>query len=227
MRKHVTVAISGGWRVTSCLAATSAYAGAAPGAPLPPPPPVHYQRGWFHACPHSCMTQTDGRHGFSPRPAEFAQSGNGRLKKTCTSTGSAIFLKQKKTRPLYFCLCRRGWRPRFRRFSPPVSSAGAHNWSRSAAWVMWIRLRSCAAIALNMLTGMSMANSLEVRRALFTDYSFAGICHAGCQKRMKVRNMTTKWITRQALKNTLPQEVLTKKKMGFNPPLPQWNQRRA
>jgi asparagine synthase (glutamine-hydrolysing) len=34
--------------------------------------------------------------------------------------------------------------------------------------------------------------------------------------------MTTKWITRQAMRDILPQEVLTKKKMGFNPPLPQW-----
>ncbi|HEY2113594.1 MAG TPA: asparagine synthase-related protein, partial [Candidatus Angelobacter sp.] len=28
--------------------------------------------------------------------------------------------------------------------------------------------------------------------------------------------------TRQAMRDVLPQEVLTKKKMGFNPPLPQW-----
>src|SRR4029077_11144239 len=41
-------------------------------------------------------------------------------------------------------------------------------------------------------------------------------------QRLKVRNMTTKWITRQAMRNILPREVLTKKKMGFNPPLPQW-----
>jgi asparagine synthase (glutamine-hydrolysing) len=34
--------------------------------------------------------------------------------------------------------------------------------------------------------------------------------------------MTTKWITRQAMRGILPREVLTKKKMGFNPPLPQW-----
>src|SRR5262249_20222776 len=39
---------------------------------------------------------------------------------------------------------------------------------------------------------------------------------------MKVRRTTTKWITREALRDILPQEVLHKKKMGFNPPLPQW-----
>jgi len=67
---------------------------------------------------------------------------------------------------------------------------------------------------------MSMANSLEVR-APFTDYRLFEFAMQVPQ-RMKVRNMTTKWITRQAMSGILPQEVLTKKKMGFNPPLPQW-----
>jgi asparagine synthase (glutamine-hydrolysing) len=67
---------------------------------------------------------------------------------------------------------------------------------------------------------MSMANSLEVR-APFTDYRLFEFAMRVPQ-RMKVRNMTTKWITRQAMRDILPQEVLTKKKMGFNPPLPQW-----
>ena len=67
---------------------------------------------------------------------------------------------------------------------------------------------------------MSMANSLEVR-APFTDYRLFEFAMQVPQ-RMKVRNMTTKWITRQAMRDILPQEVLTKKKMGFNPPLPQW-----
>src|SRR5579864_8713575 len=67
---------------------------------------------------------------------------------------------------------------------------------------------------------MSMANSLEVR-APFTDYRLFEFAMQVPQ-RMKVRNTTTKWITRQAMRDILPQEVLTKKKMGFNPPLPQW-----
>src|ERR1051326_7769923 len=67
---------------------------------------------------------------------------------------------------------------------------------------------------------MSMANSLEVR-APFTDYRLFEFAMQVPQ-RMKVRNMTTKWITRQAMRDVLPQEVLAKKKMGFNPPLPQW-----
>jgi asparagine synthase (glutamine-hydrolysing) len=67
---------------------------------------------------------------------------------------------------------------------------------------------------------MSMANSLEVR-APFTDYRLLEFAMQVPQ-RLKVRNMTTKWITRQAMRGILPGEVLTKKKMGFNPPLPQW-----
>jgi asparagine synthase (glutamine-hydrolysing) len=67
---------------------------------------------------------------------------------------------------------------------------------------------------------MSMANSLEVR-APFTDYRLLEFAMQVPQ-RMKVCNMTTKWITRQAMRDILPREVLTKKKMGFNPPLPQW-----
>jgi asparagine synthase (glutamine-hydrolysing) len=67
---------------------------------------------------------------------------------------------------------------------------------------------------------MSMANSLEVR-APFTDYRLLEFALRVPQK-MKVRRMTTKWITRQAMRDVLPREILEKKKMGFNPPLPQW-----
>ncbi|HYX52397.1 MAG TPA: asparagine synthase C-terminal domain-containing protein, partial [Candidatus Limnocylindrales bacterium] len=67
---------------------------------------------------------------------------------------------------------------------------------------------------------MSMANSLEVR-APFTDYRLLEFAMR-VPGNMKVRNMKTKWITREAMRGILPQEVIDKKKMGFNPPLPQW-----
>jgi asparagine synthase (glutamine-hydrolysing) len=67
---------------------------------------------------------------------------------------------------------------------------------------------------------MSMANSLEVR-APFTDYRLLEFA-LRVPGNMKVRNMNTKWITREAMRGILPQEVIDKKKMGFNPPLPQW-----
>jgi len=67
---------------------------------------------------------------------------------------------------------------------------------------------------------MSMANSLEVR-APFTDYRLLEFA-LQLPDKMKVRRTQTKWITRQALRDVLPAEILEKKKMGFNPPLPQW-----
>lgn len=67
---------------------------------------------------------------------------------------------------------------------------------------------------------MSMANSLEVR-APFTDYKLLEFA-LRLPERMKVRRLTTKWIVRQAMRGVLPEEILSKKKMGFNPPLPQW-----
>lgn len=67
---------------------------------------------------------------------------------------------------------------------------------------------------------MSMANSLEVR-APFTDYKLLEFA-LRVPERMKVRGTETKWITRKAMKDLLPPEVLNKKKMGFNPPLPMW-----
>ena len=67
---------------------------------------------------------------------------------------------------------------------------------------------------------MSMANSLEVR-APFTDFRLLEFAMR-LPDNMKVRRMTTKWITRQAMRDVLPREVLEKKKMGFDPPLSQW-----
>jgi asparagine synthase (glutamine-hydrolysing) len=67
---------------------------------------------------------------------------------------------------------------------------------------------------------MSMANSLEVR-APFTEYKLLEFA-LRLPERMKVRRLTTKWIVRQAMRGVLPEEILSKKKMGFNPPLPQW-----
>lgn len=67
---------------------------------------------------------------------------------------------------------------------------------------------------------MSMANSLEVR-APFTDYKLLEFA-LRVPGHLKVHNFTTKWITRRAMQGLLPEPVLKKKKMGFNPPLPQW-----
>ena len=41
-------------------------------------------------------------------------------------------------------------------------------------------------------------------------------------ERMKLRGLTTKWILRQAMRGTLPEEILSRKKMGFPVPVGRW-----
>ena len=67
---------------------------------------------------------------------------------------------------------------------------------------------------------MSMANSLEVR-CPFTDQRLIEFA-LGLPHRMKSRGMVTKWVVKEAMRDVLPPDILRKKKMGFNPPLPQW-----
>jgi asparagine synthase (glutamine-hydrolysing) len=67
---------------------------------------------------------------------------------------------------------------------------------------------------------MSMANSLEVR-CPFTDHKIVEF-GLSIPFGWKYRPGTTKRIVRNAMKGILPESVLRKKKMGFNPPLPQW-----
>jgi asparagine synthase (glutamine-hydrolysing) len=67
---------------------------------------------------------------------------------------------------------------------------------------------------------MSMANSLEVR-CPFTDHHILEF-GLSIPFSWKYRPGQTKWIVRQAMKGILPEDVLRKKKMGFNPPMPEW-----
>lgn len=67
---------------------------------------------------------------------------------------------------------------------------------------------------------MSMANSLEVR-CPFTDHEIVEF-GLSIPFGWKYRPGTTKRIVREAMRGVLPESVLRKKKMGFNPPLPRW-----
>jgi len=67
---------------------------------------------------------------------------------------------------------------------------------------------------------MSMANSLEVR-CPFTDQELVEFA-VGLPFTLKVRRLDTKWIVKEAMRDVLPPEILRRKKMGFNPPLPRW-----
>ena len=63
---------------------------------------------------------------------------------------------------------------------------------------------------------MSMAASIE-SRVPFLDHHLVEFA-AGLPTRMKLRGLTTKWILREAVREVLPPEILTRKKMGFPVP---------
>lgn len=67
---------------------------------------------------------------------------------------------------------------------------------------------------------MSMANSLEVR-CPFTDHHLIEF-GLSIPFAWKYKQGQTKRIVREAMRGILPDSVVRKKKMGFNPPLPEW-----
>ncbi len=67
---------------------------------------------------------------------------------------------------------------------------------------------------------MSMAASIE-SRVPFLDHKLVEFVSA-LPVRMKLRGLTTKYILRRSMRNRLPKEILTRKKMGFPVPLGAW-----
>jgi asparagine synthase (glutamine-hydrolysing) len=67
---------------------------------------------------------------------------------------------------------------------------------------------------------MSMANSLEIR-APFLDYTFVEFA-ATIPPALKLKGFRSKYILRKMLRRLLPQEILAKKKIGFDIPLGDW-----
>src|SRR5579864_8560418 len=215
MRKHVTVAISGDGG-DELFGGYVRYAGAAL-ARRYRQLPQFVTKGLVSRLSGFMNDATDGRHGFR-RVREFAQSA-WQAEEDMYIDWVGYFSAAEK-QDLYA--------PDF------AASVGGRNsgdflrqfFRRGAKLDPMSRLGyvdSASFLCCNCLEyadRMSMANSLEVR-APFTDYRLLEFAMQVPQ-RMKVRNMTTKWITRQAMRGILPREVLTKKKMGFNPPLPQW-----
>jgi len=215
MRKHVTVAISGDGG-DELFGGYVRYSGAALARKYRQLPQF-ITKGLVARLSSFMHDATDGRHGFR-RIREFAQSA-WQAEEDMYIDWVGYFSEAEK-RDLYapgFAASVGGrdsgdfLRQFFRRGAKldPTSRLG---------YVDAASFLCCN--CLEYADRMSMANSLEVR-APFTDYKLLEFAMQVPQ-RMKVRNMTTKWITRQAMRNILPDEVLTKKKMGFNPPLPQW-----
>jgi asparagine synthase (glutamine-hydrolysing) len=67
---------------------------------------------------------------------------------------------------------------------------------------------------------MSMAASIE-SRVPFLDHRLVEFA-AALPARMKLRGFKTKWILREAVREILPPEILTRKKMGFPVPFGVW-----
>src|SRR5690606_13917745 len=67
---------------------------------------------------------------------------------------------------------------------------------------------------------MSMAASIE-SRVPFLDHSLVEFT-ARLPERLKLRGTTTKYILRQAMKDALPPEILSRRKMGFPVPVGEW-----
>jgi asparagine synthase (glutamine-hydrolysing) len=67
---------------------------------------------------------------------------------------------------------------------------------------------------------MSMAASIE-SRVPFLDHKLVEFA-AALPVRMKLRGFKTKWILREAVREILPAEILTRKKMGFPVPFAVW-----
>jgi asparagine synthase (glutamine-hydrolysing) len=67
---------------------------------------------------------------------------------------------------------------------------------------------------------MSMANSLEIRTP-FLDYTFVEFA-ATIPSRLKLKGFTSKYILKKMLQGRVPDEVLTRKKIGFDIPLGPW-----
>jgi asparagine synthase (glutamine-hydrolysing) len=215
MRQHVTVAISGDGG-DELFGGYVRYAGAALARKYRQLPQF-ITKGLVSRLSSFMNDATDGRHGFR-RVREFAQSAwqaeedmyidwvgyfSEREKQELYAPGFAASVSGRDSGDFLRQFFRRGAK------LEPLSRLG---------YVDASSFLCCN--CLEYADRMSMANSLEVR-APFTDYRLLEFAMQVPQ-RMKVRNMTTKWITRQAMQNILPQEVLGKKKMGFNPPLPQW-----
>ncbi|HEU4415796.1 MAG TPA: asparagine synthase (glutamine-hydrolyzing), partial [Candidatus Angelobacter sp.] len=215
MRKHVTVAISGDGG-DELFGGYVRYAGAALARGYRHLPQF-VTRGLVSRLSSFMHDATDGRHGFR-RIREFAQSA-WQAEEDMYIDWVGYFSEAEK-QDLYapeFAAAVAGrdsgdfLRQFFRRGAKlePLSRLG---YVDSASFLCC----NC----LEYADRMSMANSLEVR-APFTDFRLLEFAMR-LPDNMKVRRMTTKWITRQAMRDVLPREVLDKKKMGFNPPLPQW-----
>jgi len=215
MREHVTVAISGDGG-DEILGGYLRYNGASLAAAYRRLPQF-LTRGLVARLSTWMRDATDGRHGFR-RAREFAESAwmpeeemylnwvgyfSEAEKQQLYTPGFAAQVKGYDSGDFLRALFRRG------AVLDPINRLG------------YVDLGSfLCGNCLEYSDRMSMANSLEVRCPL-TDHRLIEFA-LRIPGWMKLQHRQSKWVLREAMRGILPPDVLNKKKVGFNPPLPQW-----
>ena len=67
---------------------------------------------------------------------------------------------------------------------------------------------------------MSMANSFEVRFPLIDHHIVEFM--TSVDSNLRIKNNNKKYLLKKLLKNKLPEQIINKPKLGFNPPMGQW-----
>jgi asparagine synthase (glutamine-hydrolysing) len=118
-------------------------------------------------------------------------------------------------------------RDELRAFAPPIDYDGADMFAGSNGTRCPLRglllFDQTSWLPDNLLERgdrVSMSASLEVRMP-FMDHELATFT-ARLPNRLRIRRMTGKWLLRRAMRETLPPEVLTRRKRGFPVPLAEW-----
>jgi asparagine synthase (glutamine-hydrolysing) len=215
MRQHVTVALSGDGG-DEAFGGYARYAGAWMAQKYRKLPSA-FTSGFMARLSHLLRDDTSGRHGYR-RVREFLESA-WMPQEEMYLQWVGYFSEQEK-RSMYTP-----------EFSRQVGSRDSGSFLRELfrrgdaldplSRLGYVDLASfLSGNCLEYADRMSMANSLELR-CPFADHRIQEF-GLSLPFAWKYRPGKTKWILREAMKGILPPAILQGKKIGFNPPVPQW-----
>ena len=215
MREHVTVAISGDGG-DELFAGYERYRGAALAGYYRKLPRVLTQR-LVPSLGRMIHDDTTGRHAFR-RLREFGEFAG--MEESEMYLNWVGYFSEAEKAELYT--------PEFARsvaghdsgqfLRDAYQRAGALDTISRLGYVDLVSFLACN--CLEYADRMSMANSVEIR-CPFTDQELVEFAFQ-VPDSLKLHGATGKWILKQAMRDVLPAEILNKKKVGFNPPLPKW-----